>query len=306
MAKGYSLCIGLNSVDPNHYVDESGRPWDGKLLPCENDAGVMKDIAESQNFKVSTLLTKQATIDNVLKGIKNASDKLVQADIFMLYYSGHGGQILDANEDEKELDMKDLYDETWCLYDGQLIDDYIYSALSKFKSGVRIISLSDSCHSGTVIKDLMPQGMSTMNKNEIELPKYGNVNPVTSNVDKTHDSVLKYAPTSVLTGTYIKNKKFYEEQRKDAPKVDSKVDVKASALLISGCQDSQTSAAPFELVNSLFTDILLKVWNKGSFEGNYKNFCDEMTNKLPENQIPNYFTIGVQNPAFENQKPFTI
>ena len=49
-------------------------------------------------------------------------------------------------------------------------------------------------------------------------------------------------------------------------------DVKASAILISGCQDSQTSAAPFELDNSLFTDILLKAWNKGTFEGNYKKF----------------------------------
>ena len=306
MPKGYSLSIGLNSVDPNHYVDASGIPWDGKLDPCEYDAKVMQDIAKSQNFEVNTLLTKQATIDNVLKGIKTASDKLDDGDIFMIYYSGHGGQMLDANADEIEIDKNDLYDETWCLYDGELIDDYIYSAFSHFNSGVRILSFSDSCHSGTVIKNLMPKGVSTMNRNEIKLPQYGNVNPVTSNVNKTHKSILKYAPVDVLVGTYKKNKEFYDSQRKNAPTIDSKNDVKASAILISGCQDSQTSAAPVELENSLFTDVLLKVWNKGSFHGTYKSFCDEMKNKLPSNQIPNYFPIGVENLVFENQKPFTI
>ena len=302
MTKGYSLCIGLNSVDPNHYVDASGLPWDGKLHPCEYDAKVMQDIAKSQNFEVNTLLTKQATIDNVLKGIKTASDKLDDGDIFMIYYSGHGGQMLDANADEIEIDKNDLYDETWCLYDGELIDDYIYSALSNFTPGVRILSFSDSCHVGTVMMVAMPQGIPS----KIKLPQYGNVNPVTSNVTKTHKSILKYAPLNVLVGTYKKNKEFYDSQRKNAPKIDSKKDVKASAILISGCQDFQTSATPVELENSLFTDVLLKVWNKGSFHGNYKNFCDEMKNKLPASQTPNYFTIGVENLVFENQKPFTI
>jgi hypothetical protein len=306
MTKGYSLCIGVNSVDPNHYADGNGNPWEGKLDPCENDAKVIQDIAKSQNFEVNTLLTKQATIDNVLKGIKNASDKLEDGDIFMIYYSGHGGQMLDENADEIEIDKNDLYDETWCLYDGELIDDYIYAALSNFKPGVRILSFSDSCHSGTVIKNAIPKGISAMDKNEIKLPQYGNVNPVTSNVDKTHKSILKYAPLDVLIGTYKKNKEFYNSQRKNAPTIDSKNDVKASAILISGCQDFQTSAAPFELENSLFTDILLKVWDQGSFHGNYKSFCGEMKNKLPSNQVPNYFPIGTKNEAFENQKPFTI
>ena len=46
----------------------------------------------------------------------------------------------------------DKLDETWCLYDGQLIDDELYFELSKFAAGVRILVLSDSCHSGTVVR----------------------------------------------------------------------------------------------------------------------------------------------------------
>jgi hypothetical protein len=49
-------------------------------------------------------------------------------------------------------DEEDQLDETWCLYDGQLIDDELYLELSKFAEGVRILVLSDSCHSGTMIR----------------------------------------------------------------------------------------------------------------------------------------------------------
>jgi hypothetical protein len=41
-------------------------------------------------------------------------------------------------------------DETWVCYDRQLIDDQLYELWGKFKASVRILVLSDSCHSGTV------------------------------------------------------------------------------------------------------------------------------------------------------------
>ncbi|MBK6876066.1 MAG: hypothetical protein IPG99_06305 [Ignavibacteria bacterium] len=35
---------------------------------------------------------------------------LRKGDLFVIYYSGHGGQVSDVNGDEA-----DAYDETWCL-----------------------------------------------------------------------------------------------------------------------------------------------------------------------------------------------
>ena len=37
------------------------------------------------------------------------------------------------------------------LYDGLLLDDELFKLWGKFKSGVRILVLSDSCHSGTIL-----------------------------------------------------------------------------------------------------------------------------------------------------------
>src|SRR5688572_3746067 len=142
MAKGISLNIGVNNVDPAHYAG-----WDGQLMACENDAEDMAEIAKSKDFQVTKILTQEATVENVVKNISDAANKLESGDLFLLTYSGHGGQLEDKNKDEP-----DFIDETWCLYDRQFVDDELNQCLSKFKEGVRIFSLSDSCHSGTVVK----------------------------------------------------------------------------------------------------------------------------------------------------------
>jgi hypothetical protein len=75
---------------------------------------------------------------------------LESGDFFWLTYSGHGGQVSDTNSDD-ETDEKD---ETWVLYDRQLVDLELYALWGEFKPGVRIFVLSDSCHSGSVTRDI--------------------------------------------------------------------------------------------------------------------------------------------------------
>ena len=142
MPKGIALTTGLNAVNPAHYGG-----WSGELNACEADAKDMTEIVTSKGFDVKTLLTKEASRKNVLDGVNKAANTLTSGDIFMLSYSGHGGQLPDLNSDED-----DAQDETWCLYDGELVDDEIYTLLGKFAQGVRILVFSDSCHSGTVTK----------------------------------------------------------------------------------------------------------------------------------------------------------
>jgi metacaspase-1 len=113
MPTGSALTIGLNSVDPAHYGG-----WSGKLIACEADAEDMANIAASKGFAVNTILTKEATRERIADEISNAADALGAGDFFMLSYSGHGGQLPDFNEEEV-----DAQDDTWCLYDGELVDD---------------------------------------------------------------------------------------------------------------------------------------------------------------------------------------
>ena len=140
MPQGRSIHIGLNHVDPAAYGG-----WAGTLKACEFDARDMCDLATSRGFQTYQLLTTQATSRALFNALDDAAAALAPGDFLFLTYSGHGGQVPDSNGDEE-----DGLDETWVLYDRQVIDDELYGAWAKFQPGVRIFVLSDSCHSGTV------------------------------------------------------------------------------------------------------------------------------------------------------------
>jgi len=276
--KGIALTIGLNSVDAEHYDG-----WDGKLVACEFDAKDMANIAENAGFQVKTLLTRDANRKNVIDEISKAASDLQPGDIFMLSYSGHGGQILDLNQDEY-----DRRDETWCLYDAQLIDDETHYLLSTFKSGVRILTFSDSCHSGSVIK------AAGFEKNRLK--------------DEFRERRIKCLPELYEDRVYEKNKVFYDKLA-NKQLIGSIKNVKASALLISGCMDSQVSFDGDR--NGLYTGTLRSVWDNGNFEPSgqyegYRAFHKAILDHMPFEQTPVYFRVGTENLEFEKQKPFTI
>lgn len=274
MATGIALAIGLNSVDPNHY-----QGWSGELNACEADAEDMGGIAISRGFQVKTLLTQEATREKVVREISDAAANLRKDDIFMLSYSGHGGQLPDLNNDED-----DGQDETWCLYDGQMVDDEIYYELGKFESGVRVLVLSDSCHSGTVTKSIHFKGIGTP-----ENVRY------------------RFMPHEMALRVYRKNRFFYDpilQDRKFSDRAERLAKIQASVLLISGCQDNQLSDDGS--FNGLFTGNLLRVWNNGTFEGNYWKLCKSIVQCMPPDQTPNYFRTGKQDLIFETQQAFTV
>lgn len=278
MAKGIALTIGLNSVDPKHYGG-----WSGELNACEADAEDMTDIAKSRNFTVKTLLTREATRSGVIDEISKTARMLKPGDIFMLSYSGHGGQLPDMNNDEP-----DAQDETWCLYDGEIVDDELYLELGKFAPGVRILVFSDSCHSGTVVKMAYYQGTTATRSPNIS----------------SREVKYRFMPPDVALRTYRRNKDFYDKILKNEALKDSQEAIKASVLLISGCQDNQLSAdGDF---NGLFTAQLLRVWKNGAFKGIYRRFHRSIVRRMPPDQTPNYFRVGQIDAKFETQTPFTI
>ena len=159
--EGYALAIGLNALDPTHYAG-----WTGKLNGCEQDAQDMEGIALGRGLSAETLFTTAATRNAVLGRLSTLAGKLKSGDLLVVSYSGHGGQIPDQNGDEE-----DGMDETWCLYDGELLDDELNQAWSKFQDGVRILAFSDSCHSGTVLKMIKSDYMAQSRERSEELSR---------------------------------------------------------------------------------------------------------------------------------------
>jgi metacaspase-1 len=290
-ARAMSLHIGLNAVDPKHYGG-----WSGPLAACEFDAHDMAAIAASRGMAASKLLTKQGTRKAVLAGLRKAAKALKAGDLFFLSYSGHGGQVADASGDEP-----DKQDETWCLYDGQLIDDELYFELSKFAAGVRVLVLSDSCHSGTVTRARPPPPppgtRPKLMPPELALRVYEQHRAF---YDKLQHEVAQAAgrasledPDAVLATLAVQSGRVQSIAKR----------LRAAVILIAGCQDNQTALDGDH--NGAFTAQLRRVWNDGRFAGNHAQWHAQIVAGMPPSQSPNFFVLG--NAArFVAQRPFQV
>jgi len=325
-----AIAIGINRVSAAHY---SG--WTGPLAACESDANDMSAIAKNKGFSVVTLLTEHATKGAVLEQLTSVAEKMPENGILVLSYSGHGGQLDDLNGDED-----DEKDETWCLYDGQLVDDELAQLWTKFRKGVRIVVFSDSCHSGTMVKfkdvarlanadvgdedsrfaETREEGGEEIgngllkgfrNKSRAFLSALaddtkGQVGETTRARNARNDvpSPFRSMPEDVRRATYKSNQDFYDKALKDVP--DERVlrnNTVATVLLISGCQDNQLSLDGDK--NGLFTSTLKAVWRGGLFKGGYRKFYRSIESMMPPYQSPAFSVIGTPNPAFEDQAPYT-
>jgi hypothetical protein len=276
--KALALHIGLNSVDPDRYGG-----WDGKLSDCENDARDMAAITRSLGYKQTVLLTPEATVERLVDEVTLAAKTLGEGDIFCLSYAGHGGQIADINEEEE-----DGLDETWCLWDRQFLDDEIYCLLAEFKTGVRVLVFSDSCHSGTVARG----GVTPIRMTEEEmLAAYGTTTPEFRNM-----------PDDKIAAAYRALRDRYDEIQLELAQRD--VEVQASVRLLSGCQDNERSAEYNG--NGKFTAALKAVWDDGNFQGDYDAFHKAILECMPAKQQPNHYQTGAPDPAFDAQRPFAV
>lgn len=137
-----ALCIGINNY-PGTHMDLQG---------CVNDANDWAAALGERGFKVAKLLDDQATKAAMVAAMNDLIGKGRKGDCLVITFSGHGTYQPDEDGDEV-----DGLDEALCPYDLQLrgealIDDEIREIFGARKAGVRLVLISDSCHSGTVTR----------------------------------------------------------------------------------------------------------------------------------------------------------
>jgi hypothetical protein len=279
--RAVSLHLGLNTVSAAHYEG-----WEGPLAACENDARDLAALARKQGYAPTVLLTKKGTRAALLKGLRAAAKALKAGDRFLLTFSGHGGQVPDTNRDEA-----DRKDETWCLWDGQLLDDELYFELSRFAAGVRVVVLSDSCHSGTVTRARVPPPpppgqRPKLMPDAVAMRVYG---AHQAQYDALQAAVFKAAaaarvddPDAALAQVAVSGPA--------AQALTLTGPFRPAVLLISGCQDNQFSMDGEH--NGAFTEQLLRTWNLGRFTGSWAQLHAQVRAAMPPSQSPNLFVLG--------------
>ena len=259
MAKN-ALCIGINNY-PGTHMDLQG---------CVNDANDWAAALAARGFKVAKLLDDQATKAAMVKAMNDLIGKASTGDSLVITFSGHGTYQPDTDGDEA-----DGLDEALCPYDLQtkgeaLIDDEIRQIFGARKSGVRIVLISDSCHSGTVTRaaaaekdaDTRPRFMPMGNWLPAKLlPKDRAGKPATT--------MVAPAGTSPLLGAYSN---------------------KLGDLLLSGCKEGPNNYSYDARIggryNGAFTSYALKAL-KGLKEGaTYADWHKAIVKYLPSASYP--------------------
>ncbi len=137
--------------------------FEEKLNGVSLDIGMMSEFVHLMGFKsheIKVLEHEHASTAKVYDAIENWLIKGAGPDDRVLFYfSGHGSQIPDENNDEE-----DQFDEVLLLYDtvlrekhgrqtltGVLLDDHLNHMLARMKSR-NILVILDACHSGSATK----------------------------------------------------------------------------------------------------------------------------------------------------------
>jgi hypothetical protein len=275
-----SLHIGLDAVDPRAYAG-----WEGPLAAAEVDARALAGMAAVAGWRPIALLGARATRRAVLDHVRAASEALHAGDSFWISFAGHGGQVPDLNGDEP-----DRWDETWCLFDGQLIDDELTLAWRRFRAGVRVLVVTDCCHGGTVTRATPPS--------DARWP-----GPLRT----------RFMPVAVARRTYEQHRAFYDQlqgtdpeaalDRVAVPPVATPLPTHfaAQVIMLVGCTDSQSACETDD--HGLFTDTLLRVWNQGRFSGDYRRLQTLVRARMPAWQSPYLRTLG-DAVGFLRHRPF--
>ncbi len=99
----------------------------------------------NENFEVTTLTNSDP--NTILETIISISNELNENDWFLFYYTGHGDEIEDHNNDEKH-----GMDQVFVTYDEYLVDDRLYEVFHSRFQNKFLIMIVDACHSGSTFK----------------------------------------------------------------------------------------------------------------------------------------------------------
>jgi hypothetical protein len=198
------------------------------LRGCVNDVknlkGVLSEYYGFAGSDIATLTDLAAT----KKAMEGAIRKLIsgarKGDVLLIHYSGHGSNVPDSDGDEA-----DRRDEILCPTDldwkNPLLDDWLRDTFDSLRSGVSLTVIMDCCHSGTNTRAINPPDAPVI---ERYLPSPWDL------IAAESGRKLKGKFMGTIDGVDKKKKAKREIVLVDIPEV-----------LITGCQDTQTSADAF-------------------------------------------------------------
>ena len=158
----FSLSMPINAQTKRALViglgEQQDKAWN--KINGDKDVTLVQGMLKSVGFRsVTTLVNRQATKSGIVGAFKRMAASCRQGDVVYVHYSGHGQQMTDVHNDEK-----DGLDECWIPYDAfrkvsktyhgekHLTDDelnvYLNAIRTKIGARGKLLVVIDACHSG--------------------------------------------------------------------------------------------------------------------------------------------------------------
>ena len=274
MLRGISIHIGVNETSEGLAV----------LEESETHAWLMAELAQQAGFQaIHVLRGPEATCAAVESQIAAAARSLSKDDVLLVSYSGHGLQTPDLDGDEGE---RDKQDETWCLYDGNLLDDRLAECWRLAPAGARIVVVAESCHGGGSARwgEVEVWGEDDVPPGE---EGYGETEVVYRGGEVVYRGVKAYTPSPACI---------------TSPPTDA-YGIRASVLVLAGAGENENA------VEGVYIPRLLEVWNGGLFPGSYCELHRQVYPKVRHDQQqhePQILMLGAPDLEFPEEPAFHL
>lgn len=272
-----SVHLGLNRVSAAHYGGEQ------PLRGCIADAQSMRAIALANGFTPALLLDDAATVANLAQAMTAAAAQLDAGDTFFLSYAGHGSQVFDGDGQEP-----DGLNETLCLFDRMLIDDELHGLIAAFKRGVRILVVTDSCHSASATREIYTEDDSKASDG----PAYPSAADIVARGLEDDLSRAVYRASADVYDAALASSAGYRD-----------IALACTKLHLAACQDNQLAADVAD--HGYFTKQLLFHLGNGASASTYDNLFQALDHAMPRRQKPNLEIEGEPLAAFTSGRPFS-
>lgn len=264
MPRAASIHIGVN---------RPGDPVCQTLTHSEKHTWRMAELAHQAGYaSLQMLLGEAATRQAVIDALGHAADALGEGDSLLVSFSGHGCHLPGVNVAERCRRDQGLH-----LRDGVLVDDELVECWRRFKPGVKIVAVVESCHSAGMAREdewddiFFPRVSSG--------PTYGGGVVYRGGISRGNGAPAPCI-SSAPADTY---------------------DIAASVLLLAASSEHQTAQ------DGLYSAYLLKAWNGGRFTGSYcslhRQVCEGVMSRNA-NQHPQIMVLGNGSPALAEETAF--
>jgi hypothetical protein len=267
MKRGIAIHVGVNH--PAGTFD--------RLSKSEGTAWKLAELSFQAGYRaIHVLCGPQATRRAVGTLLAGTARTLCPGHTLFVSFSGHGSAVPDENGDER-----DGLDETWCLHDGELVNDELAEYWRLLAPGTRALVVADCCFAGgTVHEGERPMALSGAHApgawdGPLYLPGCGNGIPCVSQ---------RIVPPGLRVP-------------------DHDDGIQASVLLLAATGEAQRAR------EGVYVRHLLEVWEGGAFRGSFYELHHRVSDRVRREtygQDPQMLMLGAADLGFPLEVAFHL